>query len=236
MESFERYPNQVAHPLVHDVYMAYHPGRGTLRVSYLDYSEAQLRMPALPLAHKPRLVAWMARKCGGVAAWRTAYVAELMRYLPVDAFGPCLHSANVSEVLPQCAVPRTAGRQFYVESECIMYHTKFYLALENSESDFYAPEKLYQPLAMGAVPVYIGAPNVADLVPDHAIIQARAFASPQALAAFLLQLAGDEEAYGAYLAWKRAAPWPERFREVQEHSLARAVCNLCDHAYSVLSA
>ena len=120
-----------------------------------------------------------------------------------------------------------------------MHHYKFYLALENSESDFYVTEKLYQPLAMGAVPVYIGAPNVRDFAPAGSYIDARAFGSPQALATFLLSLASDEDAYTRYLAWKARPPASQLSAGVHaalNASFARLVCKLCDRAHHAANA
>lgn len=37
---------------------------------------------------------------------------------------------------------------------------KFVLAVENAECEDYVTEKLWKPLSIGSVPIYMGAPNV----------------------------------------------------------------------------
>jgi hypothetical protein len=59
-------------------------------------------------------------------------------------------------------------------------------------------------LVAGSVPVYLGAPNVADFAPgERCYLDVRDFAGPAELAAHLTALAADEEAYDGLLAWKR---------------------------------
>lgn len=75
--------------------------------------------------------------------------------------------------------------------------------MENSITRDYVSEKLYDGLVAGCVPIYLGAPNVADYVPDNnAIINYSELGSAHALKAELERLTEDEEAYAAKLAWK----------------------------------
>ena len=63
---------------------------------------------------------------------------------------------------------------------------KFTLAFENTVTPDYVTEKLYEPLIAGSVPVYRGAPNVADFAPaPRCFIDAADFAGPAELAAYL---------------------------------------------------
>jgi hypothetical protein len=211
-----------------DVRISYKPGGHTeLMVSICKYTEAQLRMPGLPLHRKTGLVAWMASHA--VPA-REQLVQALMAYMPVHSYGPRLHNRNVTQDFPaHCKRPRT-GREYYSESECIIYHHKFYLALENDDTDpYYHTEKLYIPLAMGTVPVYWGPRTVHAIAPSNrSVLYVSDYASVADLAHAMLSLANDTEAYDAYRSWKMQAPWPSGFDEVVRRGRPTVLCQLCD--------
>lgn len=52
---------------------------------------------------------------------------------------------------------------------------KFYLALENHNCEGYLTEKALKSLMRGQVPIYMGAPEVAQLLPPGSYIDATAF-------------------------------------------------------------
>lgn len=144
---------------------------------------------------------------------RNRYVAELMQHLPVDSYGRCLHNKDL---------PRDEGRQTKLET---IARYKFTLAFENSISKDYVTEKFFDPLIVGSVPVYLGAPNIDEFAPgDHAFINVADFDGPAHLAEYLRFLATHEEQYAEYLAWK-SQPLREAFVQmaeaVAEHPIAR---------------
>lgn len=80
---------------------------------------------------------------------------------------------------------------------------KFYLALENTNCDDYVTEKLERALASGTVPIVDGPLDYSRYTPaPGALIQYNDFGSPRALAAYLLKLDQDDEAYNAHLAFR----------------------------------
>lgn len=73
-------------------------------------------------------------------------------------------------------------------------------------------QEFFDALTAGSVPVYRGAPEVAELAPaPGCYIDAADFASPAALAAHLDRLSGDDAAYAGYHAW-RAGGFSAAFR------------------------
>src|SRR5690606_8175554 len=95
---------------------------------------------------------------------RDEYVAELMRHLAVDAYGACLNNRSWDEDLGRPTKNATFARY------------PFTLALENSVAEDYVTEKFYDPLLMGSVPVYLGAPNVGEFAPgDGCYLDVRDF-------------------------------------------------------------
>lgn len=76
--------------------------------------------------------------------------------------------------------------------------------MENSVTRDYVTEKVYDGLVAGCVPVYLGAPNIGDYIPDsNAIVDYAKLGSPEALKQELERLASDQEAYEEKLMWKR---------------------------------
>lgn len=177
-----------------DLTMTYH-SNADVRVPYLSICcdgadpEAALRTP--PLAKTELSVANLFISSSNDRSGRVAFATELMRHLSVDSYGKVLHNRSLDEDLGAASKRQTIKRY------------KFTLALENARAPDYVTEKLYEPLVAGSVPVYLGAPNVSDLAPaPDSFINAGDFASPRALADYLVELDEDESAYAKHLAWK----------------------------------
>jgi hypothetical protein len=117
----------------------------------------------------------------------------------------------------------------WIEQRCVISHYRFYLAFENSRHNGYVTEKVWQALAMGAIPIYWGAPDVVGLLPDpDAIIDASSFDSLEALATYINFLMESPDAYQKHMQW-REKPLAESFRRVFDKSVGAAACQLCDH-------
>lgn len=123
---------------------------------------------------------------------RIEYATELMRYLEIHSYGRGLQNREI---------PRPdRGRPSKLD---LLAHYKFDLSFENSCAEDYVTEKFFDPLVVGTVPVYLGAPNVDRFAPgDHCFINTSDFSNPKDLAEYLLYLDRDESAYAAYFAWK----------------------------------
>jgi hypothetical protein len=146
---------------------------------------------------------------------RTEYVRELMQQITVDSYGRSLRNRTLAE---------DHGRETKLAT---IARYKFTLAFENSIARDYVTEKFFEPLIAGSVPVYLGAPNVADFAPgERCFINTGDFAGPRELAAELLRLANDEDAYQALLAWK-TQPFSERFLQLVDHHRIHPLCRLC---------
>jgi hypothetical protein len=146
---------------------------------------------------------------------RNEYVAELMRHIRVDSYGRCLRTQPL---------PGDEGRRTKLAT---IVRYKFTLAFENSITHDYVTEKFFDPLLVGSVPVYLGAPNVDELAPgDGCFIDVRDFRGPAHLAEYLNCLAASDEQYACYRAW-RYRPLRESFvrmaRSVAVHPISRLV-------------
>ena len=138
---------------------------------------------------------------GGNRSGRTAYAAELMRYLDVHSYGKVLPNRQIPP--PDRGGPTKLA---------IIADYKFDLAFENAIGEDYVTEKFFDPLVAGSVPVYLGAPNVERFAPgDRCFIEAADFRNPRDLADYLLCLQHDDAAYEAYFGWKER-PFRPAFR------------------------
>lgn len=134
------------------------------------------------------------------ACGRIRYAAELMGHIRVDSYGAILNNRTLPDADRGVATKRA-----------VLGRYKFCIAFENSIAPDYVTEKLFDGLVAGTVPVYRGAPNIAEFAPGpQSYIDANAFADPAALAAYLHSLAADDEAYASFHRW-RHQPLPEPF-------------------------
>jgi hypothetical protein len=195
LESSVNYP-QLDNPALmrlFDVVMTY-DRRSDVWLPYvprLSDWHAALSRPVAPKTEKVPVALFQSAtidRCG-----RNAFAAELMDHIAVDSYGRFRNNRQLPE-------PDRGGS---TKSTVISrYH--FCLAFENSRATDYVTEKLYGPLLAGTVPVYRGAPNVAEFAPGaDSYIDADAFAGPKQLAEFLTHLVNTPAEYAAYFAWRQ---------------------------------
>jgi len=147
---------------------------------------------------------------------RRAYVAALMEHLAVDSYGRSLRNRTVEQDDGRSTKLATIARY------------KFTLAFENSISLDYVTEKFFDPLLAGSVPVYLGAPNIADYAPgEHCYVNAADFAGPAELAAYLRHLQHDDREYARFLAWK-TQPLRPAFVQLVEQTRRHPLCRLAE--------
>ena len=137
---------------------------------------------------------------------RLAFLEALMQKMPIDSYGKTL-----------CNQGTQIGPGQKLKNNLVSKY-KFTLAFENSICEDYVTEKFFDPLLVGSVPVYLGAPNIEEYAPgENCYIDVTQFDSPGALAKFLVDLAADDEAYAGYLRWK-SQPLYSRFIAMVERT------------------
>lgn len=148
---------------------------------------------------------------------RNAFARELSKHLKIDSYGRFLNNRRLAGDDGSSAAKLS-----------VMARYKFALAFENSRSPDYVTEKFFHPLMAGSVPVYRGAPNVADFAPgEKCFINADDFSGPAELAAYLNALARDEQAYGEYHAW-RCSSFRPGFAAMLERIADDPFCRLAE--------
>jgi Glycosyltransferase family 10 (fucosyltransferase) C-term/Fucosyltransferase, N-terminal len=150
------------------------------------------------------------------ASGRIGYVRALMKHMQVDSYGRVLNTRQLQGPdRGKNSKLRTIARY------------KFTLAFENSIATDYVTEKFFQPLIAGSVPVYLGAPNIADYAPGKdCFINLADFDGPASLAAHLKRISADEAEYGKLLAWK-AQPLRPQFLEMAKSADVWFIHRLC---------
>ena len=155
------------------------PARRALRHARSDSNEQPSVGKLSSKEPKAAPVLFFARNCDFVTHRRQGFVRQLALHIRVDAVGRCLNNKEQSSVRRCTAVK--GNRRL-----CIIGAYPFYLSIENSISLDYVTEKLYEPLLVGTIPVYLGAPNVENFLPtNHSAILASDFTSVKQLAHYL---------------------------------------------------
>ena len=147
---------------------------------------------------------------------RLEYLAELQNWLPVDSYGGVMHNRDL---------PADYG--IMTKKEIVSTY-KFTIAFENSINEDYVTEKFFEPLLMGSVPIYLGAPNVTDFAPgEHCFIDVRDFDSVKHLADYLIFLSEHASEYQAYFEWKNR-PYTSNFQKIMNRLRQPLADRFCD--------
>ena len=213
MESEAHYPQLLDPGFMarFDLRMTYHLDADIV-APYFMLMVDELRTPPCP---KSELACYFSSS-GNDHSGRTAYVRELMRHMEVHSYGHTLRNRVLEE---------DKGTETKLKT---IAGYKFTLAFENASTVDYVTEKLFEPLMAGSVPVYLGAPNVAEFAPgEHCFIDVNDFEGPEELAVYLKRLDNDEAAYREYLTWK-TRPLRRRFRELLETQRKHPFARLCE--------
>ncbi|CAG8645020.1 9574_t:CDS:2 [Paraglomus brasilianum] len=144
----------------------------------------QLSKPPPSFSPDVEPVAWIGSNCD---AWnkRHFYIKELMKHIPVASYGSCLNNKPLA--------PRDQNVEY-------MSRHPFYLALENSNCDYYVTEKLQGSFAAGVVPIVTGPKNYSAFIPTpHSVIFLDDFRDPKDLAKHLRFLLERPEEYQKYI-------------------------------------
>ncbi len=123
---------------------------------------------------------------------RSALLRDLLGFVKIDCYGKLLNNRQMD--LPDTgpdAKRATAARY------------PFCIAFENSIGPDYVTEKIFDALAAGSIPIYLGAPNVADFVPPGSYIDAAEYGGARELGTYLNYLSQHPEAAARYHEWRR---------------------------------
>ncbi len=98
---------------------------------------------------------------------------------------------------------------------------KFALCYENTEQNGYITEKIFDALAAKTVPIYLGAPNVADYIDEDVFIDRRKFKNEKELADYLFSV--TEERYNEYLCAIERFLQSEKYKKFLPENFAETI-------------
>ncbi|KAJ9576668.1 hypothetical protein L9F63_025438, partial [Diploptera punctata] len=138
---------------------------------------------------------------------RDAYAQELMKYIQVDSYGKC----NAIILCYSLSDPMKSMDS--AEFLHFISRYKFTLSFENAVCEDYITEKLWRPLIVGSVPIYMGSPSVRICScillfstglasKQNSAILASDFKSPKELAQYILTLNSNITKYKSHLQHK----------------------------------
>lgn len=200
-----------------DLTMTYH-AESDLRVTYIpeDFKDLIKR----PISEKkPGNIASAFISSPYDKSGRLQLLIQLMERIKVHSYGRILNTHSLLY---------DNGRDTKLD---LISTYKFTFAFENAAVRDYVTEKFYDPLIVGSVPVYLGAPNIEDYAPgENCYIDASKWDNPKELADYLLELSENDDMYNKYFEW-REKPLRKEFTDLQnitkEHELVR-LCKKVD--------
>ena len=249
MESSVNYPElknvQSYYKMNIDLVIAYR--QHTIGISWLPTSYINTELNSF-LTQNSLVNTWNARNgrmmamaafvtnCKKTVPDRLHLLQNIAREFPVLKFGSCF--AKTDQALPHkidtCKKYPRRSPMWDAPKECVMHGVLFAFALENSIEPGYISEKLWQPLKMGAIPIYsvVGARENRDFFPHpDAVLVIEDFGSIHALTEYMHKIANNESLwYKHAMAWRRL-PLQQispMFLNSVSNSLVTLPCRLCE--------
>lgn len=208
-----------------DYWMSYHQGADVLWPYYEKDYPARLQQVILQPFDLRSDVCMMISSPFNQSG-RQEYLKELMEEIEIDSYGKLYNN---------CQLEKDNGDS----SKMALYgHYKFVIAFENSCAEDYVTEKFFDPLLVGAVPVYYGAPNIDLFAPgDHCYVDVRKYKTVVALSAHLKACCEDPVLYAQYQQWRKQPlrfSFIEKAAQQQVHPFIR-LCHLIKSEQNSLS-
>lgn len=193
-----------------------------------------LRTPPIPFQHQLHAIFYVCNTPHS-SSGRHGLVEQLQATLKASNSSLAIHSygtcnPNVDAAANKDFRTDTGQYEKYAKKVAYMRKYRFCLVLENSLDRDYVTEKVYHAFIAGCLPIYWGAPNFADFIPDaDSVVDYAALGSVEALRKELERLAGDEAAYAKKFVWKARplSSWSGAFQRLIALSRESHWCRLC---------
>ena len=162
----------------------------------------------------------IASNCQMVQSDRNSLVEELMEAGLVDSYGKCQHNTDYNGTSHPSPDPNQARQ--------LIQEYAFVTAFENSYYPGYVTEKLWGPLELGALPLYLGAPNAKSLFPTKSFIDVNDFISHEYLIDYISRLIENRDEYESYHSL-RNKPLKKELVEIWRfaHQVGHPTCISC---------
>lgn len=159
---------------------------------------------------------------------RLGLLEEIAKTYPVDSYGKAMFNPHFHKKLEETVWEKKDAK--YLQGQYL-----FSNAIENSYGVDYVTEKVFNALSAGGVPIYLGAPNIVDYLPDrNAVIHVGDFESPKQLAEYLHELTNDIDLYvDRHQIWRTRAELPEMMHEIASLLDKPLACSFCEAAAEI---
>ncbi|PIA46286.1 hypothetical protein AQUCO_01500060v1 [Aquilegia coerulea] len=179
-------------------------------VGYFSWAEYDIMAPLQPKTESALAAAFISN-CAA-RNFRLQALEKLEKHVKIDSYGGCHRNR--------------AGNVDKVET---LKRYKFSLSFENSNEEDYITEKFFQSLVAGAVPVFVGAPNVMDFAPSPAaVLHIKELSDVSSVAKTMKYLAENPVAYNKSISWKYDGP-SDSFKALVDMAAVHSSCRLCIH-------
>jgi len=154
---------------------------------------------------------------------QTLYIKELMNYIKIDSFGSCLNNKRSGISLSEISFQSSSiGKLLDIYQKY-----KFVIVLEEISTKTYITENLLIALLSGAVPIYYGAIDIDQFMPEKkSIINVMDYNNPKVLADEIKRIDADKNIYNQFLKWKKYPP-SSSFLSNFKYCIMNAGCRLC---------
>ena len=181
--------------------------------------------------NKTEFISWFGSNCND-KSHRLDFVTKLSKLVPLHSYGACLKNADLGPIPPGVVHNALDHHKLSILRKYV-----FDLALENSVCGDYVTEKIWQSLAAGAIPVYLGTSALDKFLPSRdCIIRVSDFGSVAAVADYLLQLWENPSLREKHLcrfdresSFAKATPFGEILRASwHNHANTSLMCIICE--------
>ncbi|KAF9958016.1 4-alpha-L-fucosyltransferase [Mortierella alpina] len=139
--------------------------------------------PGFPLDKTPQHhVGLMVRNCAARNR-RNDLIDALIRGTGAHSYGACRNNIRIPAKFEE---PNKPGKSWVAIKHETLAGYPFVLAAENSNCIGYISEKIYDAFAVGAIPIYMGAADIAKFVPEGSFINAEEFKDFDDLAKYIM--------------------------------------------------
>lgn len=179
---------------------------------YFSWAEYNIQSEQVDFDSAIKGAVFIARNCGSFND-REGLVKKLSEHIRVDRISSCLNNKPW---------PSDVSRD---NKNGAMRKYLFYLSFENESTDDYITEKLFGGLESGSLPVFYGASNVKEHVPEGSIIEIN-HDTVDEVGKLLKSLMENKEEYDKYHEW-RTKPLPKWFIDKYSFTKVHGACRAC---------
>ncbi|KAM9976709.1 hypothetical protein ACTFIR_010553 [Dictyostelium discoideum] len=168
-------------------------------------------------------IVWISSNCWHEDYKRVDLMRSIMNITKVDSYGSCLNNIDFTD---QDKLINSKHDQ----KMNVLKRYNFAIAFENSLCKDYITEKLWESLSVGTIPIYLGAPNIMEFLPDPgSIINVRDFKSVNDLVDYIKKVENDQNLRLKHLKWIKIKKWSKEFQNIYDESVnnLNPLCSIC---------